>query len=255
MQKKSHIPPETSSHWQDEIKKQERANMLKKFMMWGGIIGVSILGLAGLVLIADKSTSSTEVPIENANLPKITENDIVIGDRNAKITITEYADLQCPACAAVNPLTNRALEEYNGKIKLVYRFFPLRGIHKNAIISGQAAFAAHKLKKFPEMKDLLYANQADWENQEDPKEIFEGYATSIGIDVEEFRTIMNSEEAKKSVEDDEKEAIGLGINSTPTFFIGNKQFSVSNYDEFKALIDEELKNSGAETKPTTKPLQ
>ncbi len=253
MQKKNHNPSESSSNWQNELKKQERSNMMKKILMWGAIIGVSILGLAGLVLIADKSTSSTETPVENVNLPKMTEDDIVVGDRNAKVTITEYADLQCPACAAVNPLTNRVLEEYNGNIKLVYRFFPLRGIHKNALISGQAAYAAHKLGKFSEMKDLLYANQADWENLGDPKEIFEGYASSIGLNVEEFRKIMNSDEAKKAVEDDEKEAIGLGLNSTPSFFIGNKQFSVSNYDELKKLVDEELKNSG--TKPTVKPLQ
>ncbi len=252
MQKKNHNPSETSSNWQNELKKQERTDMLKKIMMWGAILGVSILGLAGLVLIADKSTSTTETPIENANLPKMTENDIVVGDRNAKVTITEYADFQCPACAGYNSTLNRITEEYKD-VAIVYRFFPLRGIHKNALISGQAGYAANKLSKFSEMKDLLYANQADWENLGDPKEIFEGYASSIGLDVEEFRTIMNSDEAKKAVEDGEKEAIGLGLNSTPSFFIGNKQFSASSYDEFKKLIDEELKTSGS--KPTVKPLQ
>lgn len=252
MQKKNHNPSETSSNWQNEIKKQERNDLLKKLAMWGAIIGVSILGLAGLVLIADKSTSTTQNPVENANLPKMTENDIVVGNRNAKVAITEYADFQCPACASYNPTLNRIVEE-NPDVKVIYRFFPLRGIHKNALISGQAGYAANKLGKFSEMKDLLYSNQADWESLGDPKEIFEGYASSIGLNVEEFRTIMNSDEAKKAVEDGEKEAIGLGLNSTPSFFIGNKQFSASSYDEFKKLIDEELKNSGVS--PTVKPLQ
>ncbi len=252
MQKKNHNPSETSSNWQNEIKKQERNDLLKKLAMWGAIIGVSILGLAGLVLIADKSTSTTEAPVENANLPKMNENDIVLGNREAKVTITEYADFQCPACASYNPTINRIIEEVPD-VKVVFRFFPLRGIHKNAMSSGQAAFAAHKLGKFSEMKDLLYSNQADWEGLSDPNEVFEGYASSIGLNVEEFRTIMNSEEAKNAVEAGEREAIGLGLNSTPTFFIGNKQFSASSYNEFKALVEEELKNSGA--KPTTKPLQ
>lgn len=240
MQKKNREPLESSSNWQENIKKQERQDMFKKIIMWGGIIAVSILGLAGLVMLADKSSTSTSTPVENANLPKMNENDIVLGNREATVIITEYADFQCPACAAVNPLTNQALEEYKGKIKLVYRFFPLRGIHKNAIISGQAAYAAHKLDKFSEMKDLLYANQTDWENLDDPKEVFEGYASSIGLEVEEFSRLMNSDEAKKAVKNGEKEAIGLGLNSTPSFFIENKQFSLSNYDEFKKLIDEEL---------------
>ena len=254
MQKKNHNPSEASSNWQNELKKQERNDLFKKIAMWGAIIGVSILGLAGLVLIADKSTSTTNTPIENANLPKVTGSDIVLGNKEAKVTITEYSDFQCPACASYNPTINRIIEE-NPDVKVVYRFFPLRGIHKNALISGQAGYAANKLGKFSEMKDLLFVNQADWENLADPKEIFEGYASSIGLDVEKFSTIMNSEEAKKAVEDGEKEAIGLGLNSTPSFFIGNKKFSASTYDEFKKLIDEELKNSGSETKPTVKPLQ
>jgi protein-disulfide isomerase len=87
---------------------------------------------------------------------------------------------------------------------------------------------------------MLYENQASWENLDDPKEIFEGYAQTAGLDIAKFREIMNSDEAKKAVEAGESEAIGLGLNSTPSFFINKNQVKPASYDDFKKLIDEEL---------------
>jgi len=155
--------------------------MFKKIAIWGAIVAACVAGLAGLVYLADKSGSSNSTPVETANFPGVSENDIIVGDPKAQIIITEYADFQCPACASQNPNINRILSEYDGKVKIVYRFFPLRGIHKNALISGQAGYAAWKLEKFSEMKDMLYDKQADWENLGDPKEVFEVYAKEIGL--------------------------------------------------------------------------
>ena len=174
--------------------------MLKKILIWGVIALASVAGLGGLVYLVDKSGSTNPAPVEVANFPQVKENDIIVGDPKAKVTITEYSDFQCPACASYNPALNSILDEYKGKVKLVYRFFPLRGIHKNGLISSQAGYAAQKLGKFSEMKDLLFENQADWENLGDPREVFEGYATSIELDAKKFREIMDSDEAKKAVE-------------------------------------------------------
>lgn len=256
MQKKNYSEEHESSNWEKVLKKQQRSEMLKKIAIWGAIVIVCVAGLGTLVKFADKSTSNNSIPQEVANLPAPKSTDIIVGDENAKVIITEYADLQCPACASVNPLTNQVLDEYKGKVKLVYRFFPLRGIHKNALISGQAAYGAWRLGKFSEMKDLLYENQPSWENLNDPRETFIEYAKEIGLDSGKFQTLMNSDEAKNAVLEGEKEALGLGLNSTPTFFIGNRKFSPRGLEDFKQLIDEELKNSGSEeAKPTTQPLQ
>ncbi len=240
MQKKDRPDQHQASNWEQGLKKQQRAELFKKIALWSGIFAICISALAALVIYADKSTSGTTTVVENQNLPKPSEKDIIVGDKNAEVTITEYADFQCPACAAINPLINRVFEEYKGKANLVFRFFPLRTIHKNALISGQAAYAAHKLGKFGEMKDLLYDHQTEWENLGDPKQVFEGYASSLGLDVNKFRSVMNSDEAKNAVLAGENEAIGLGLNSTPTLFIGIKKFSPAGYEDFKKLIDEEL---------------
>lgn len=255
MQKKPAPETASSSNWESNLKKQQRADMIKKVAIWAGIIIACVAGLAILVKVAGNSGPTTE-PVIKENLKAISEDDIVMGDPKAKVEIIEYADFQCPSCAAYNPTVKQLLAEYDGRIKIAHRNFPLRNIHKNAVISGRAAYAAWKLGKFEEMKDLLYDNQAEWENEGDPKEIFIGYAKKISLDEVKFEEIMNSKEAEDAVLNDETEAIALGLNSTPTFFLGKKQIQARTIEDFKQLIDEELKNSGSEVaKPTTQPLQ
>ena len=244
MQKKKTLPEQNiASGWEQNLKQQQRKENFKKYGIWAGILALCFAGLAGLVVFANQTGPTTSAPLEVSNLPAVKSADIVLGDPKAKVTITEYADFQCPACASANPLTNQVLSEYKGKVILVYRFLPLRGIHKNALISGQAAYAAYKLGKFSEMKDLLYENQKSWENLGNPRDTFIGYAKDLGLKTEEFTNLMNSSEAKKAVLAGESEALGLGLNSTPSFFIGNKQFSPQNFDSFKQLIEEELKDN------------
>lgn len=228
------------SNWQENIDKEKRKNLIQKLVIWGGIGLITIAGIALLVKMSGGGNSqTTEVA---TNLPKISASDIIVGEKTAKVNIIEYSDFQCPACAAYNPIVNQLLSTYPGKVNLVYRFFPLTSIHKNSIVSGQAAYAAWKLGKFEEMKDELFNNQKDWENlsEDKAKEAFIEYAKSIKLDVDQFTKIMNSDEAKGAVLAGEKGALGLGLGGTPTFFLGNKQIKPTNYDDFKRLIDDAL---------------
>lgn len=249
MQKKNHPQENSASNWEDNLKKQQRSDMMKKVALWGGIVIACIAGLAILVKLAQTSGPSVE-PVVNQNLKPVSSNDMVLGDPNAKVVIYEYADFQCPACAAYNPIVNQVLAQYDGKVKVVYRHFPLKNIHSNAVIAGQAGYAAWKLDKFEEMKNELFNKQGDWEALDDPRSVFVEYAQGLGMDPVKFEELMNSPEAKKAVEDSEREAIALGLNSTPSFFIGNKQFSPSGIEGFKTLIDAELSGE-----VTQKPLQ
>ena len=249
MQKKpvSQNQPQSSSAWQNNIKQEERRQLVKKAVIWGGIIIACIAVVAVLVKLAGTSGGPGSAPVVNEKLPAVSSKDIILGNPEAKVAVIEYSDFQCPACASYNPMVNALLSEYDGKVKLAYRFFPLRGIHKNGVISGRAGYAAWKLGKFSEMKDMLFDNQADWENSTDPEKVFGEYAKSLDLNVDEFNKIMNSKEAEEAVVAGETEAMSLGLNSTPTFFIGNKQVSPRTVDDFKKLIDAELESQ--------KPLQ
>lgn len=238
--------PQSTSNWQNTLKKQDRQDKLKKVAIWGGIIVASVLFMVVLIQLASRSGPSTE-PVVKSNMKPVSSSDIVLGNPNAKVVIYKYSDFQCPACAKYNPIINQVLAEYDGKVKVVYRFFPLKSIHPNAVISGQAGYAAWKMGNFKDMKDMLFDKQDDWASLDDPREVFTSYAGLIGLDEAKFTQLMNSEEAKNAVEAGERDAISLGLNSTPSFFIGNRQFSPAGFDSFKSLIDAEL--AGTATKP------
>lgn len=242
MQKKNRLPDtSSSSHWEQGLKEEARKQLIKKAAIWAGIGALCIAGLAGLVMLAGKTTSVSVTPTVNPKFPKVSSADIVLGDPKAKITVTEYSDFQCPTCAAYNPIVNKLLIDYKGKVKYAYRFFPLISIHKNAQISAQAGFAANKLGKFDEMKDVLFDKQADWESISDPRDTFIGYAKDLGLNPDNFKSIMNSDEAKNAVLAGETQALGIGLNSTPTFFVGNLNVPLAGEDGLKQVIDQELK--------------
>ena len=144
---------------------------------------------------------------------------------------------------------------YPDNVRVVYRIFPIDSIHKNAQISAQAAWAAWKMDKFSEMKDELYLNQSSWESLDDPREEYIKYAGSIGLDETQFTELMNSKEAENYVIAQRAEAISLGLNATPTFFIDKQQLSVRTFEDFKALIDARLEGDQTQFQPTTAPLQ
>ena len=224
--------------WQEKAERERRNALFKKI---GTIIGVTfivIISVVGLIKLAGSSGSSSPSGI---NVPPVSKNDITKGDPKSKITLIEYADFQCPACAAYHPLVNQLLTDFNGKIFYVYRMFPLSSLHKNAIISAQAGYAAYKQGKFFEMDDYLFNGQTNWAELSDPTTTFIDYAKQLKLDVNKFTTDMNSDEAKNYVADSENQATSTGINATPTFFVNGRQITnPASYDEFKKIIQDEI---------------
>jgi len=226
--------------WQEKAKKEERSQMMRKYILWGGII----LGFLAILIVLIKLVGTSGSPVSNdkiSNFPSVSADDITYGSTSAKVTLVEYSDFQCPACAAYYPTVKKIKEAYKYKIVFVYRNFPLRQNHKNAEISARAGYAAHKQGKFWEMHDMLFENQASWSGLNDPKDTFIEYAQKLGLDLEKFKTDINSSESKDFVTSQERQALSLGVNSTPTFFLNAKLLRVNaNYEEFKKVIDEEL---------------
>lgn len=223
--------------WREIAKTQARNAKLKKFSIWGGVT-LGFLIVIG-VLIAFVSSPSTSTP--NINIAPVSSRDISTGNSKAKVTLVEYADFQCPACAAYHPVVNQILDAYKDKIFYVYRMFPLEQAHPNAVISAQAAYAAYRQGAFFKYDDALYGKQTEWADLQDPKTAFADYATLLKLDVNKFKTDMLSSETQKYVKDSENEALSEGINSTPTFFINGKMIqNPNNFDGFKALIDAAL---------------
>ena len=194
-----------------------------------------------------------QLPTEQSKLVmKISaDNDPVIGNPDAPITIIEFSDFQCPFCARFYTQTLPLIyEEYidQGKVKLVFRDFPIQSIHPNAVPAAVASECANEQGKFKEMHDILFDNQNQWSRQEtvDALSLFSQYATEIQLEQETFDSCLTSgkyiEEIQKDLVDGQK----YGVTGTPGFFIGNDQIGyvqikgAQPFDIFKKVIDAQL---------------
>jgi protein-disulfide isomerase len=157
------------------------------------------------------------------------------GGKDAKITIVEFSDFQCPFCSRVNPTLAQINQTYGDKVRVAFKHLPLR-IHPDAPAAHAAAEAAHRQGKFWEMHDKIFANQRDLKPEK-----FRDYAKESGLDVVKFDKDVASPDVKKKIDADSQEADKLGVSGTPAFFINGRYLSGAQpFEAFKKMIDEEL---------------
>jgi protein-disulfide isomerase len=216
----------------------KNATLKKYVMIIGGILlfGLLVFGLEHLAS-QDETSVSTSMQATDADTK-------VQGNKDTAVTLLEYSDFQCPACATYEPLVQKLHEEFPDTLKIVYRYFPLTTIHKNAMISAKAAEAAHRQGKFWGMHDQLFGHQSDWAQLSDPNEKFLEYATTAGLNIDQFNTDMKDSSIGDAVKSDQKMGNAVNIPGTPTFFLnGTKLAGPQNYEEFKKLVEDELAKS------------
>lgn len=188
-----------------------------------------LLGVGGLLWQFGRSAEQSIADIAGERRYQMGEGEI---------TLVEFSDFQCPACQFVQTPLKQILTKYNGKIRFVYRDFPLTNIHKNATKAAQAAEAAHQQGKFWEMHDKLFATQAEWSELADPSEKFGVYATELGLEKERFLVDMNSQMTKDIVENDALAATKYQLQGTPTFFVNGIE---TDFEQLEMKIQEFVK--------------
>lgn len=190
--------------------------------------------------------------IQPTNPIKISaDDDPVIGNINAEITIIEFSDFQCPFCERFNTQTFPLIfEEYikHGKVKLVFRDFPIQSIHPNALPASVAAECANEQGKFKEMHDKLFDNQKKWNKQDtiNALSIFNQYATEIELEQTKFESCLANGKYIDEIKNDLSEGQSYGVSGTPGFFIGNEKIGfielkgAQPFDSFKKVIETQL---------------
>ncbi len=216
-----------------------------KEVVWGVIATLVVLSFVGIIIVAKThsfGTANIAAPSATIQAPAITQSDWVAGNKNAKVSVIEYGDFQCPACAAYQPTVHQMLSDYGDRIVFVFRNFPLSQ-HQNAWISAQAAEAAGLQGKYWEMNSVLYEKQTDWSElpSGDARNKINEYASSLSLDMNKFNQDINSDQVKHKVQSDLDGGTKAQIDHTPTFFINGTQIpNPSNYDDLKSAIDKAL---------------
>lgn len=174
---------------------------------------------------------------DQANAPDFIENisiddDPYIGTKGAPVTIVEFMDYQCPSCANSESMLKELLAQYQGKIVLVYRDFPLEQIHSFAFQAAEAVNCAKEQGKFWEMHTLLFSNQEHLEIQD-----LKLYASQLDLNIPNFNDCLDKHKYVDEIRNDMKDGAKYFVTSTPTFFINGNRVEGGNIDQIKQKIE------------------
>ena len=167
------------------------------------------------------------------------DDDAVQGDANAPVTMIEFADYQCPYCVRFYTDTLPQIEKQyveTGKVKIVYRDFPLSSLHPYAEKAAEAAECAGEQGKYYEMHDLLFEKGVNG-----GAETYKGYAADLGLDTSKFNTCLDSGAMEGEVSKDLQDGANAGVRGTPAFVINGQLVSGAQpFSVFQQVIESAL---------------
>jgi thiol-disulfide isomerase/thioredoxin len=153
------------------------------------------------------------------------------GPSSAPVTIVEFADFECPHCRHAAPLLEKQVESHPGKVRLVYKFFPLQS-HVHGESAARGTVAAMKQGKFWELHHLLFEHQETLENRD-----IEKFAKELGLDMAKWKADWAAEATADRVSRDRKQGDVLGIRGTPAIYINGREFELAKFDMGEDLED------------------
>jgi protein-disulfide isomerase len=177
-----------------------------------------------------------------------------VGAGTSGVTFVEFSDFQCPACELYYPVVNAVKEAYGDEVTFQFRHFPIISIHPNAMAAHRAAEAAGKQDAFFAMHSLLFERYDSWNQSNNVRAIFDGYASELGLDMEQFTADVESSEVLATINADRALGTEEGVTGTPSFFVDGKQLDTpQGIEDFFSAIDAAIEEKTGE--PSQRSLQ
>jgi len=171
------------------------------------------------------------------------------GAETAKVWLVEVSDFQCPFCKQWHDETFAKIDqEYvkTGKVRLAYLNFPLTRIHKNAQAAAEAAMCAGVQGKFWELHESLFQSQPKWADLKSPLAVFDSLARAARVEPKGWNSCMSAHATAKLIQADRDRSSQAGVESTPTFFIGDRALAGAYpVDTFRVVLDQAIAKAKA----------
>ena len=222
-----------------------------RYWLYGGIalLVIALIYTAVLFIRAKAAAADPGAALvaNAANAPQVqfvAAEDAVgesIGQPDAPVVVREFADYQCPACAAFEPALEKMRKDYvdTGMVRFVFFDYPL-DIHKNAMQASLVARCAGAQGHFWPMHDLLYARQQEWAELPDPLDKFQSYAKEIGVDPAALLGCVRLGNTHEDVVRSQGYGDAMGINATPSYGVnGVGAAGIIPYEDLKKLIEQQ----------------
>ncbi len=179
--------------------------------------------------------AATRPPAPDPSLPEVVAEEISKGPAEARVTIVEYGDFNCPSCRAYHQLgiIDQVLAQFPGEVRFVWRHFPV--ITPSSPDLAEAAECAADQGAFWEFHDLLFDAAPTGRRQ------MVGFAEQLGLDTEAFSLCFESRGYRAAVEDQMREAFGHGFRGTPSFMINDTPLAgPPTYQLLMSLVEDQL---------------
>lgn len=191
------------------------------------VICIAVLG--GLVWMSQGNrldvSNVNALEVQAANEDNGNLADHTIGNTDAKVTIIEYGDFQCPGCASAAPVLKQIADKYQDDVLFIFRNFPLSTIHPNARAAAAAAEAAGLQGKYWEMHEKLFSTQGEWGSLGGAQrtDMFAVYARELGIDSDKLTEDLGSSDISAKINYDSAIGKKIGVSGTPAIYINGEK--------------------------------
>jgi len=214
------------------------------------VIATCVLIVGGILLMSGGESptalgtttinSSILTPEGTYKTSGLINGEYLMASESSKVTLVEFGDYVCPACAANSPLIEQILTDFAGEITFVFRNYPL-SYHTNAYLASYAVEAAGIQGHYWDMHKKMYATSNEWSGVADPTDIFVGYVKEMGLDTDKFSVDMGSQAVKDAVARDVADGDIIGLTETPTFYLNGNKITLSrDSNQIRNLIQSEL---------------
>ena len=217
---------------------------MKRYLAFIIVGVVALTALAGSPLLCQtmqphRLTISADKTMSGRSTTKSVH---IRGNPDAPVTLEEFGDFECPSCKNVATFLDQVIKEYHPHVREIFRNFPL-AMHQQAREAALAAEAAGLQGRFWEMHDMLFREQAVWSSATDAEMLFDTYAETLGLDLNQFRKDLKSDKVRERIESDQARAKSLGVKVAPTLFIDKRVVETKDGtpEKVHSLIDEAVK--------------
>lgn len=197
---------------------------------------VNMLGQVDEILVDLKKQELANQPLTAELVAKVAAGDAPsFGPADAKVTVVEFSDFECPYCSRAANVASQVKEKYGTKVRFVFRQYPL-SFHDNARVAAEASLEAHKQGKFWEFHDKMFANQRALDRAS-----LEGYAKDLKLDLTKFKGALDGKMHSPQVQADMELGNEVAVQGTPTMFVNGKRVeNPTDFGEVSQAIDAAL---------------
>lgn len=203
------------------------------------VVVVILAFVAGSFLTKKDKQVAATVRVSTQQEALVRAHAPTLGREGAQVVLVEFFDPECESCRFFHPYTKSLLQEYEGKIQIVFRYAPF---HANSQQAIKILEAARVQNRYWETLDVLYQHQPEWGSHHNPRpELMWTYVAQVpGLDQAQLKKDYDRPETVDIIKQDQADAMALGVRMTPSFFVNGEPLTEFGYDQLKALIERHL---------------